>query len=122
MDGVPRSVLVVDDDVPFRKLLVTTLQSWGHTVVGEAGTRAEARAQSAALRPDTVLLDVSLPDGDGRLLAQELSAMPWRPRVVLISSDPDVTDDATARQMGAAGFVPKQDLPGVVLRSLIGDV
>jgi CheY-like chemotaxis protein len=117
---MPLSVLVVDDDVRFRELAVRTLRSWGHTVVGEAGTFAEAVARSAELRPEAVLVDIGLPDGDGFVLAQRLSALSWRPRVVLISSDSDAANGAAALRMGAVGFVPKDELPGSSLRLLIG--
>jgi len=119
MTSMTRSVLVVDDDARFRALAVRTLSSWGHAVVGEAATFAEAVAQSAELRPDAVLVDIGLPDGDGFTLAQQLSALPWRPRVVLISTDSDAANGAAARRMGAVGFVPKEELPGAPLRRLI---
>jgi CheY-like chemotaxis protein len=114
------SVLVVDDDASFRALAARTLSSWGHAIVGEAATVAEAVARSVELRPEVVLVDIGLPDGDGFDLAKRLSAMPWRPRVVLISSDSDAANGAAARRMGAVGFVPKEDLPGALLRRLIG--
>ena len=114
-----RSVLVVDDDAWFRKLAVRTLRSWGHAVVAEAGTFAEAVERAAELRPEAMLVDIGLPDGDGFVLAQQLSSLPWRPRVVLISSDGDAANGAAARRMGAVGFVPKDELPGASLRRLI---
>jgi CheY-like chemotaxis protein len=120
MAFMPCSVLVVDDDDCFRTLAARTLSSWGFAVVGEAATCAEGVARSDELRPDVVLLDIGLPDGDGLVLAQQLSALPWRPRVVLISSDSDAANQVSARQMGAVGFVPKDDLPGPSLRRLIG--
>ena len=117
---MPWSVLVVDDDASFRELATRTLSSWGYAVVGEAGTVAEAVVRSAELRPDAVLVDIGLPDGDGFELAERLAALAWRPRIVLISSDSDATSSAAARGIGAAGFVPKEELPGDTLRQLIG--
>ena len=117
---MPRSVLVVDDDARFRGLLARTLRSWGHTVAGEAGTLAEALARAAELRPDAVLVDVGLPDGSGITLAEQLAALEWRPLVVLVSSDPEAADDAVARDAGAAGFVAKENLPGVLRDLLAG--
>jgi CheY-like chemotaxis protein len=114
------SVLVVDDDASFRQLASRTLRSWGYLVVGEAGTFAEALESVALLRPDAALVDIGLPDGDGFELAQQFSALPWRLRVVLISSDSDAANEAVARRMGAAGFVPKDELLGASLRRLIG--
>ena len=111
---MPWSVLVVDDDAAFRELATRTLSSWGYAVVAEAVVR------SAELRPDAVLVDIGLPDGDGFELAERLAALAWRPRIVLISSDSDATSSAAARGIGAAGFVPKEELPGDTLRQLIG--
>jgi DNA-binding NarL/FixJ family response regulator len=116
---MPCSVLVVDDDASFRALAARTLSSWGYAVVGEAGTVAQAVEQSAELRPDAVLVDIGLPDGDGFELAQQLAALPWRPRIVLISSDSDSANGPAAIRMGAVGFVPKDELPGSSLRILI---
>jgi DNA-binding NarL/FixJ family response regulator len=115
-----RSVLVVDDDAGFRALASRTLRSWGHEVVGEAGTCAEALTQAEALRPDTALVDIGLPDGDGFGLARRFAELPWRLRVVLISSDSDRANHGLARGVGAAGFVPKDELLGPSLRQLIG--
>ena len=116
---MPRSVLVVDDDVAFRALAVRTLRSWDHGPVHDSGTVADALLKAAELRPDVVLVDVGLPDGDGFSLARELTALAGNPRVVLISADPDSADDAAARRTGAVGFVPKAEFPGPRLRRLI---
>lgn len=117
---MPRSVLVVDDDAGFRAIAARMLRARGHAVVGEAGTVAEALEQIEALRPEAALVDVGLPDGDGFDLAQRVAALPWRPRVVVISSDADRANEAMARGVGAAGFVPKHELRGATLRRLLG--
>ena len=116
---MPRSVLVVDDDACFRDLAVRILSSWGHAVVGEAGSVEEAVALALELRPDTALVDVGLPDGDGFLLAQRLRSLPWPVRVVLISTDADRTNAPAARRAGASGFLAKDELSGLELRRLI---
>jgi DNA-binding NarL/FixJ family response regulator len=59
-----------------------------------------------------VLVDVGLPDGDGITLAHELSALPWGPRIVLTSVEPDAASPDDVERSGAAGFVPKYDLHG----------
>jgi CheY-like chemotaxis protein len=119
MAAMPRSVLVVDDDPDFRSLAVRMLRAWGHAVVGEAGTVAEALEQADTLRPEVALVDVRLPDGDGFGLAQRFASLPWSLRVVLISSDADRANEAIAHGVGAAGFVPKDQLRGASLRQLI---
>ena len=82
-----------------------------HTL-GEAGTAADGAAVAVALEPDAILLDVGLPDRDGVQLAGELFALPWGPRILLTSSDPDATTPADAARHGACGFVRKHDLLG----------
>ncbi|MEA2467111.1 MAG: two-component system, NarL family, response regulator DevR [Thermoleophilaceae bacterium] len=116
------SVLVVDDDPTFRSLAGRLLSAEGLTVVGEAGTVAEATAAARTLRPDAALVDVGLPDGDGIALAGELAALPWGLRVVLTSTDADAASPDAVRSSGAEGFVPKADLPKVsLLRLLAGE-
>jgi DNA-binding NarL/FixJ family response regulator len=116
---VSRSVLVVDDDASFRDLATRVLTAWGHVVIGEAGSVEEALARAAELRPDTALVDIGLPDGDGFALTRQLRALPWPLRVVLISSDSDRANAPAARRAGACGFLPKDELSDRALRRLI---
>jgi DNA-binding NarL/FixJ family response regulator len=113
------SVLVVDDDPVFRSLARRTLTGDGLVVVGEADSVATAMVAAHALRPDAVLVDVGLPDGDGVALARELTALPWNPRVVLTSTDPDAADADAVRASGACAFVAKDDLPDASLARLL---
>jgi DNA-binding NarL/FixJ family response regulator len=116
MRTMGRSVLVVDDDASFRDIATRILESWGHVVVGQAGSVDEAMARTAELRPDTVLVDIGLPDGNGFDLTRQLMALPWKLRVVLISSDSDVANGPAARRVGASGFFPKDELAGMLFR------
>jgi DNA-binding NarL/FixJ family response regulator len=114
------SVLLIDDDPAFRRLARRTLSGTGLTVVGEAATAAAGSSAARSLKPEIMLVDVGLPDIDGISLATELSALPWAPRVVLTSVDPDAASAEDVRRSGARGFVPKQDLPGAGLKLLMG--
>jgi CheY-like chemotaxis protein len=118
--AVTGSVLVVDDDPEFRELAGRLLAACGLTVVGEAGSVAAALAAAARLEPSAILLDVELPDGDGITLARELSALPWRPRIVLTSIDGEITTIEEAQRAGARAFLNKADLPGAPLARLLG--
>jgi DNA-binding NarL/FixJ family response regulator len=113
------SVLVVDADAVFRRLARRTLAASGLEVVGEAATGAEAVALAEALKPDGVLVDIGLPDGDGIALARELAALPWRPRIVLTSTDADAASADDVRGSGAERFVPKAELPTMSLKRLL---
>jgi CheY-like chemotaxis protein len=111
--------MVVDDDRDFRQVVGGILLELGLAVAGEADTAASAIEAAQALRPDAVLVDVGLPDRDGITLARELTSLPWRPRVVLTSSNRDAAPPSALRRSGASAFVPKEDLPDAPLRSLL---
>ena len=114
-----QNVLVVDDDPDFRRLATLVLTGWGHTVLAEAGGVADALAEAARTRPDVVLVDIGLPDGDGFDLTVRLCSLPSPPRVVLVSSDTSTANAAAARRVGARGFVAKVDLLEDRLRRLV---
>lgn len=104
-DG-PASVLIVDDHPLVRdgvRLLLA--REPGLSVRGEAGTAAEARRLSAALRPDLVLLDLDLPDGDAFALLAELASLPGRPAVVALTERDG--DAEKALRLGARGTASK---------------
>jgi len=115
------TVLLVDDDPAFRALARRMLTAAGLDVVAEADTAAAARDAAVELRPDTALVDVGLPDGDGVTLARVLGELPWRPRVLLTSTDPDAASPDDVRRSGAHGFVPKSELPDGSLEDLLAD-
>jgi DNA-binding NarL/FixJ family response regulator len=121
IDRVNRSVLVVDDDPEFRALAARLLAASGLTVVGEADSISAALCAADRLQPSAVLVDAELPDGDGISLARELSALPWRPRIVLISIDPDIATADNARRAGAEAFLNKVELAKAPLAQLLGD-
>ena len=90
-------------------------------VIGEAGSVAQAMAQIPALRPDVVVLDVRLPDGNGIELCRDLlSKMPDLRCLMLTSftSDEAMLDAILA---GASGYVVK-DIKGMELAKAIKDV
>jgi CheY-like chemotaxis protein len=107
-------VLVVDDDEAFRGLAARLLATFGIGEVVQAGTVAAALETAERLEPVAALVDVGLPDGDGVDLALRLAAAPWRPRVVLTSSDPEA-----AAHRGSLPFLSKGRLADDALRSLL---
>jgi DNA-binding NarL/FixJ family response regulator len=112
-------VLVVDDDPVFRGLARRLLEAAGLVVVGEAESFASALVAADRLRPDAVLVDVGLPDGDGVSLARRLAALPWAPRVVLTSTDADAVAPGDIGSDRIKAFIAKDQLPTAPLTQLL---
>jgi CheY-like chemotaxis protein len=115
------AVMIVDDDSGFLALASRILIAMGLEVVAGAPDAATAVAVVQSLRPDGVLVDVGLPDRDGVDLAYELAALPWKPTVVLTSSDADAVG-AVGSPPGALllPFVPKVQLTDGLLAQYFG--
>jgi DNA-binding NarL/FixJ family response regulator len=106
--GPTTSVLVVDDHVVFGQLIERALSQEGDLAcVGTASSLAEARRAFAALRPDVVLMDVRLPDGDGIDAAAELVEEDPDVRVVVLSAFIDAALMRRANQAGATALLAK---------------
>jgi DNA-binding NarL/FixJ family response regulator len=116
---VETRVLVVDDHPAFRHAARRLLEAAGMVVVAEAAGAVDAIETATAIRPDLVLLDVRLPDGDGFAVARLLADAGLGATTVLTSSRSEPGYAAFARDVGAAGFVAKTELTAAVLRELI---
>jgi DNA-binding NarL/FixJ family response regulator len=117
---VPASVLIVDDDPSFRELAERVLAAAGLNVVSQADSAGAGMSAARSIRPDGILLDVMLPDGNGVALAGKFAALPWGPRVLLTSSSEDVAGQSEIDRSGAVAFVPKHELPNAPLEQLLG--
>ena len=114
------SVLIVDDHPSFRASARALLQAEGFEVVGEAADGAEALRAVEELHPDVVLLDVQLPDIDGFDVAARLTKTnSWAPAIVLTSSRDGSDFGPLVEYSGARGFVPKAELSGKALATLL---
>ncbi len=113
------SVLVVDDYPRFRVCARQLLEGDGYRVVGEAENVATALECARKLRPELVLVDVHLPDGDGFDLAARLAELDGPPAVVLISSHDRAELDPLVPASAARGFVPKDELSREAIEALI---
>jgi two-component system phosphate regulon response regulator OmpR len=108
-----KQLLVVDDDVALRDLLVRYLTEHGFACTG-AG---DGRAMDAALAQrefDLVVLDLMLPDEDGLRLAQRLRSRNGPP-VIMISACGEETDRIVGLEIGADDYVAKPFNPRELL-------
>ena len=72
-DITARTILVVEDSEPIRRILALLLEGHGYVVVAAEGGR-EGLALARKLHPGAITLDISLPDIDGRDVLRELKA------------------------------------------------
>jgi two-component system, NarL family, response regulator DevR len=116
------TVFLVDDHEVVRKGVAGLLQTDPDlTVIGEAATAAQALARIPALRPDVVLLDVRLPDGNGVELCRELKSKLPDLNVLMLTSYTDEEAMLNAILAGAGGYVIK-DIQGSRLVSAVREV
>jgi len=104
----PARVLLVDDHEIVRQGLRSILEERPElTVVGEAATVADAIAQARLLQPDTVVMDLRLPDGDGVEACREIRSERPDASVLILTSHADRDALLAAVLAGAAGFLLK---------------
>ncbi|MFI1235897.1 response regulator [Nocardia salmonicida] len=90
-------------------------------VIGEAGSCSHALARIPALRPDVVVLDVRLPDGNGIELCRELLSAEPDLRCLILTSFTDEQAMLDAILAGASGYVVK-DIRSLELISAVREV
>src|SRR5512132_3114731 len=98
-------VLIVEDDATIRTGIVRALAGRGHVVV-PAGTALDGLRLAVAEAPDVVLLDLGLPDIDGRELLRMLRAVSEVPVIVATARD-DELDIVATLDAGADDYVIK---------------
>ena len=98
-------VLVVEDDVPVRNLIVTTLKTHDYRyITAKNGTEAIMIASSH--NPDVIFLDLGLPDMDGIDVIRQVRSWSTMP-IIVISARSDDTDKIEALDAGADDYLTK---------------
>jgi RNA polymerase sigma factor (sigma-70 family) len=101
------SVVVIDDHPLFRAGVIQTLELDPEIkVVGEGGTGGAAIDLAERLRPDIVLLDISMP-GNGIEAAGKIAARAGAPRVIMLTVSEDDDNVIAALEAGAVGYILK---------------
>jgi DNA-binding NarL/FixJ family response regulator len=119
---VPVTVLIVDDHPSFRRFARRLLEQAGFSVVGEAEDCASGLEAARALHPQTILLDVMLPDGSGLDVAAVLArSFESRASVILTSSRSADDLGAALEDAPARGFIPKDTFSGAAFAALVGE-
>jgi len=123
----PIRVLIVDDHAMVRRGMRDFLDLHDDLeVVGEAANGVEALAQTAALLPDVVVMDLLMPDLDGIAATAQLKALHPTIEVVVITSFIEEDRITAALEAGASGFLLKDadadDLAAAIRSARAGEV
>jgi PAS domain S-box-containing protein len=112
-------ILIVDDHETVRRgvrALLSSRRDW--VVCGEAGDGFEAVEKAKSLRPDVVLMDISMPRMDGveatRIIRREVPES----KIIIVSQNDPVVASSQAAEIDAGGYVNKADLARDLLPAL----
>ncbi|MBX3314762.1 MAG: response regulator transcription factor [Actinobacteria bacterium] len=104
---MPIRLLLADDHRMLREGLRRSLTDEGFDVIGEASDGAEAVTMASSLRPDVVLMDVTMPEVDGVEATRRLQAAHPEIPVVMLTMHADESVIANAMRAGAVGYLVK---------------
>ena len=101
-------VLVVDDNEPFRRFVLATLNMRPELqVISEASDGLEAVQKAAELQPDLIVLDLGLPSLNGIEAARRIRKLSPRSAILFLSQESSAEIVQEALCLGALGFVIK---------------
>ncbi len=101
------SLLVCDDHEVIRTGLASLLAGTEIKIVAETANGKDAIAQAQKVKPDVILLDIRMPDGDGLSTLEELRTKVPDSRVVMLSTYDNPTYIARSVALGASDYVLK---------------
>ena len=112
-------ILVADDHAVIRKSVRQILESQAHfEVCGEARDGAEAVAEAQRLKPDVVVLNITMPVLDGIAAAREITVKLPESAIVILSSHADKHFVEHAKKSGARAYVAKSKAGEALVRAI----
>lgn len=113
-----RRILIVDDDAMLRHSLAEQLQLHEEFATSEAGSAAEALEEAKAHASDAILLDVGLPDMDGRELCRVMRRNGVRVPILMLTAADGDADTILGLDSGANDYIAKPFRLNVLLARL----
>jgi DNA-binding NarL/FixJ family response regulator len=101
-------ILIVDDQERVRRgvrLLLQTQQDW--VICGEAASGRQGVEQARELRPDVILMDITMPDLDGLAATRQITTADPGSHVIILTQYDSETVKNAALSAGACGYVVK---------------
>jgi len=114
-----KTILIIEDHPLFREGLKSILrQSHEYEVIGEAGNGHEGLEMARKMRPDFVLMDISLPDKSGIELTREIGTLLPEALIIIVSVHSKAENIAEAFRAGATGYITKESTSERLLQGL----
>jgi two-component system NarL family response regulator len=100
-------VLVADDHSLFRDGIVSLLEAAGFEVIGQVGDGQAAIESAKLLRPDLILMDITMPEMNGLVALRKIRSLLPDTQVVMLTVSEDDSDLFEAIRLGASGYLLK---------------
>ena len=113
-----KNILVVDDAAFMRMMIKDILSKNGYTVAGEAENGVKAIEKYNELKPDLVLMDITMPDKDGIQALKDIKASDPNAKIIMCSAMGQQAMVIEAIQSGAKDFIVKPFQPDRVLEAV----
>jgi len=112
------AVLVVDDTLFMRASIRQMLEANGHSVAGEASNGVEAIEKYAAVKPDVILMDITMPDMDGLEALRRIKEIDPKAKVIMCTAMGQQAMVAKAVELGAQQFIVKPFQPDRLMAAI----
>lgn len=114
------SVFLIDKHQLTRETIKVALDGQPNiTIIGEARDGYDALTQLNNLTPDVILLDLNLPDTNGKLLVDQLRHRLPASRIIVFTAQQDLLSPLRCLDAGAVGYVTKQQPASVLIEAIL---
>jgi DNA-binding NarL/FixJ family response regulator len=115
----PKKVYIVEDHPVFREGLAQIIkEEQGLEVCGAAGDAVKARREVTRLKPDLILVDISLPGKSGLELIKEIRASDTSVKVLVVSMHDEALYANRVLRLGGDGYIMKQEDPSEIVHAI----
>jgi two-component system, chemotaxis family, chemotaxis protein CheY len=109
-----KRILIVDDSSIMRKMIKQTLQTDGHSIIGEAKNGKDAVETYKDLNPDIVTMDITMREMDGFAAAKAILAIDPDAKIIFLSNLDEEKYSQEAKRIGAKGYINKHSTKDIV--------